>query len=106
MRPVAGEADLPLIADLLRALPESARHRVDLPRRLASPAGETGRDAILWLGDDGALVGLAAWQLWWAVLDWFARPGPSQAEVEAAIFAWAPTRFRELDAARGRPLPD
>jgi mycothiol synthase len=104
-RAFAGAADVPLIAELARVVPGASRHLIDWPWRLSSSAGETGRDVMLWFDDGGRIVGFAAWQVWWAVLDFFARPGPWQGAVEEAIFAWAPTRFRELDAERGRPLP-
>lgn len=105
MRPYVGEADHPSLADLIRAAPPTSRHLVDFPWRLSSPATLSGRDVHLWLTTDGLLVGFAGWQVWWAVLDFYVRPGPHRREVEAAIFGWAPERFRELDAERGHPLP-
>ncbi len=51
------------------------------------------------------MVGFAAWQIYWAVLDYFVRPGMHQQDVETGIFSWAMQLFRELDAERGRPLP-
>jgi GNAT superfamily N-acetyltransferase len=104
-RPFAGEADLPLIDDLAQAASPKTRHLVDLPWRVSSPAVETGQDMRLWTTVDGTAVGFSAWQQWWAVLDVIVRPGPFQHDVEADIFAWVPTRFRELDAQRGHPLP-
>jgi ribosomal protein S18 acetylase RimI-like enzyme len=104
-RAFAGAGDLALVAELVGVAPVASRHLVDLPWRLAAPAGETGRDVMLWFDEAGQIVGFAAWQVWWAALDFFARPGPRRAEVEETIFAWAPARFRELDAERGRPLP-
>ncbi len=105
MRPYAGDADLPLIADLIRAAPPTSRHLVDFPWRLSSPALQSASDVHLWATPDGTLVGFAAWQIWWATLDVYVRPGPYRGEVEAAIFAWAAGRFRALDAERGHPLP-
>lgn len=104
-RPFAGDADLPAVDNLVQAASSRTRHLVDLPWRLSSPAVETGRDMRLWFTAAGVPVGFAAWQQWWAVLDVIVRPGHLQHEVEADIFAWAPTRFRELDAQRGNPLP-
>jgi ribosomal protein S18 acetylase RimI-like enzyme len=60
---------------------------------------------MLWFDEGGQIVGFAAWQVWWAALDFFVRPGPRREEVAEAIFAWALARFRELDAERGLPLP-
>jgi len=105
VRPYLGDADLPLIADLIRAAPPTSRHLVDFPWRLSSPALQSPSDVRLWATPDDALVGFAAWQVWWATLDIYVRPGPYRQEVEEAIFAWAPERFRALDAARGHPLP-
>lgn len=104
MRAVAGAADLDAISDLIQACPPQARHRLDYPWRLSSPAFETGRDIQLWYAD-GRAVGFAAWYRWWATLDFYVRPGAWQRTVEEAVFAWAPGRFRELDEERGQPLP-
>jgi GNAT superfamily N-acetyltransferase len=103
-RPYLGDADLEPIAELIAAVPYPGRHRLDFPWRLSAhePASP---NVHLWIGDDGRLVGFAAWQVWWATLDFCIRPGPAAQEVEAAIFGWASGRFQELDAARGRPLP-
>src|SRR5258708_35286414 len=105
MRPCRGEADFPLIADLIRSVPASSRHVVDLPWRISSPSLQSGRDAYVWEDDHGMLLGFAAWQIWWASLDFFVRPGLQQQFVETEIFDWATTRFQELDTERGRPLP-
>ena len=104
-RTCTGEAALSLIADLIRAASPLSRHLVDFPWRLSSPALQSEQDCRLWMDADGSAAGFAAWQAPWAVLDFYIRPGARQQEVEAAIFAWAAQRFRELDAERGRPLP-
>ncbi|HEU5327752.1 MAG TPA: GNAT family N-acetyltransferase [Thermomicrobiales bacterium] len=104
MWPFNVDTDLAGVADLIRAAPPNSRHLVDFPWRLSSPASQTQQDMVLWLGGQG-VVGFAAWQIWWAALDFYVRPGPEQAAVEAAMFQWAPTRFRELDTERGHPLP-
>ena len=105
VRPYADDADLLLIADLVRAAPPTSRHLVDFPWRLSSRALESAPDVGLWVTPDGELVGFAAWQVWWAALDVYIRAGPYRQEIEEAIFAWAPERFRALDAERGHPLP-
>jgi hypothetical protein len=74
-RPYAGDADLPLIAGLIRVSPPASRHHVDFLWRLSSPAIESPDDVRLWAAPDGALHGFAAWQLPWAVLDFYVRPG-------------------------------
>src|SRR5579883_889760 len=104
-RPFMGEPDWPLIASALDALPANARHVIDLPYRLSSPPMQTGENARLWLDDAGQIAGFAAWQRYWAVLDFFTLPSPQRGEIENAIFTWALPRFRAMDAARGRPLP-
>lgn len=105
MRPWRDETDLPLIVDLLRSVPPASRHLIDIPWRLSSPALQDERNARVWLDADGNMVGFAAWQIYWAVLDYFVRPGIHQQAVETALFNWAMRRFRELDAERGYPLP-
>jgi mycothiol synthase len=92
------------IAALIRTLPSTSRHVVDFSWRLSSPLLDSEANGRVWLDDD-VLVGFAAWQVWWAALDIYVRPGPSQQEVEAAVFDWAGRRFHELDLARGKPLP-
>lgn len=109
MRPFAGAADLPALAALLGAMPRSTRHVVDYPWRMSAPnhyASATGSDdARCWVDDAGRFVGFAAWQRYWAALDFAILPGSAAAVVEEALFAWAAQRFRALDAARGHPLP-
>lgn len=104
-RPFRGVADMPRILVLVRAMPISCRHIVDLPWRLSSPAIHEGRDAVYWEDTMGRVVGFAAWQYYWATLDFFILPGPEARAAEDAVFAWADGRFRERDAERGHPLP-
>ncbi|MGH2502340.1 MAG: GNAT family N-acetyltransferase [Ktedonobacterales bacterium] len=106
--PYRSEADLPRLLDLINAMPLACRHVIDLPWRLSSPAIHAGGDAAFWQDESGRIVGLAAWQYYWATLDFFIRPelsGSDRQAVEDALFAWAEQRFRERDAERGRPLP-
>ncbi|HUY76534.1 MAG TPA: GNAT family N-acetyltransferase [Ktedonobacterales bacterium] len=103
-----GVADMSLILDLVRSQPDSCRHVIDLPWRLSSPAINEGRDAAYWQDAAGRVVGFAAWQYYWAALDFFIQPDLPSDEaqgVEADLFAWADGRFRERDEERGRPLP-
>jgi mycothiol synthase len=100
-----GEADLPRLLDLIRSMPLTCRHVIDLPWRLSSPAIQEGRDAAFWEDGSGQVVGFAAWQQYWAALDFFIAPGPDQQAVESALFAWADERFRERDAERRQALP-
>lgn len=104
-RPYTGATDDVRIVELVRVQPPATRHCIDLPWRLSSPAADTGRDVMLWEADDGTLLGYAAWQRYWAALDFFLHPAADQAAVADAIFTWADARFRELDRERGRPLP-
>lgn len=103
--PFRGEADMPRILDLIHSMPLSCRHVIDFPWRLSSPAINEGRDAAFWEDAEGRVVGFAAWQYYWAVLDFFILPGPQAWSVEADLFTWANGRFQERDEERGRPLP-
>ena len=105
IRPYRGEVDLPLLTPFIQQMPTMSRHCIDLPYRLSSPTMQTGKDARIWHDATGTVVGFAAWQFYWAVLDYFALPGTYQHEVEKEIFAWAMARLRELDQERGKPLP-
>jgi mycothiol synthase len=105
IRPWRDETDLPLIGDLLRSVSPVSRHLIDIPWRLSSPALQDERNAQVWIDADGVMVGFAAWQIYWAALDYFVRPGILQHAVEDSIFSWATGRFRKLDMERGRPLP-
>ena len=105
-RAYRGEADILLVADLIRSMPLTCRHIIDFPWRWSSPSMQAGgRNACIWEDADGSVVGFAAWQIYWASLDFFVRPGPYQQATETAIFAWASERFQELDQERGKPLP-
>src|SRR5579884_1642263 len=95
--PFRSEADMPRILDLVRSMPFSCRHVIDLPWRLSSPAINEGHDATFWEDSDGQVIGLAAWQYYWAALDFFILPGPQMHAVEADLFTWADRRFRERD---------
>lgn len=105
MRPYRDATDLTAIATLIQTQPLQCRHVIDFPWRLSSPALYTGRDAQLWEDENGTLLGFAAWQLWWATLDYFIHPSAQFQEVENAIFTWSAHRFRQLDQERGGPLP-
>ncbi|HEX5441242.1 MAG TPA: N-acetyltransferase, partial [Ktedonobacterales bacterium] len=100
-----GVADMPRILDLVRAMPLSCRHVIDLPWRLSSPAIHDGGDAVYWENSAGQVVGFAAWQYYWATLDFFILPSAEAQAVETALFAWADARFCERDEERGQPLP-
>lgn len=103
-----GEADMARIATLVDSMPLACPHVVDLPWRLSSPAINEGHDAAFWADADGRVVAFAAWQQYWAALDFFILPGLPDAEqqaIEGDLFAWADERFRERDEERGRPLP-
>lgn len=105
VRPFIGERDFAAIIELARAVPTSNPHIVDLPWRISSPVTTSERDAYVWEDESGALRGFAAWQYWWAVLDYFIRPGSHKLEIEEQIYSVMEQRFRELDQERGKPLP-
>jgi mycothiol synthase len=99
-----GEIDIPRVFDLIRSMPLSCRHIVDFTWRLSSPTINEGRDAAFWEDENGKVVGLAAWQYYWAALDFYILPGPERQSVETDLFTWADECFRELDEERGKPL--
>lgn len=103
--PFRSETDVPRILDLVGSMPLSCRHVIDLPWRISSPTINEGRDAVLWEDAGGRVVGFAAWQYYWAALDFFILPGPEAQSIETELFRWADERFRERDKERGRPLP-
>lgn len=105
LHPFRGVADTPRILDLISAKPLSCRHVIDFPWRLSSPAIHEGRDAAYWTDAKGQVVGFAAWQYYWATLDFYILPGPKSRAVEDALFSWADGRFHERDQERGYPLP-
>ncbi|GCE31835.1 N-acetyltransferase [Dictyobacter alpinus] len=102
--PFRGEADLPRIQDLIGSMPFSCRHVIDLPWRISSPMINEAPNAVFWTDEDKNVVGFAAWQYYWGVLDLFVLPGPTFTAVTTDLFAWADKRFLELDAERGWPL--
>jgi mycothiol synthase len=99
------EVDIARIASLIKTMPLATRHVIDFPWRLSSPTIYEGPDTVFWEDAAGQVVGFAAWQSYWAVLDFFILPGQHQKSVEEELFAWADERFRELDEERGKPLP-
>src|SRR5579872_744353 len=105
IRPWRDKTDLPLMVDLLRGVSPASRHLIDIPWRLSSPALQDERNTRVWIDTDGKMLGFAAWQIYWAALDYFVLPGRHQQTIETGIFSWAMERFRELDAERGRPMP-
>jgi mycothiol synthase len=102
--PFRGEGDMPEVFDLVSAFPLICRHTLDLPWRLSAPVINEGRDGSFWVDTNGKVVGFAAWQYYWAALDFFILPGSTEQEVEAEIFTWAEERMRERDVERGYPL--
>lgn len=106
MRPYHGDpADQLRIAGIVAAQPANCRHLADFPWRLSCPETTNGLNAAIWQAADGTAVAFAAWQMPWAALDIFIRPGPDQRKSEDAVFAWAQGRFRALDDERGSALP-
>ncbi len=100
-----GETDLPRISAIIENMPLSCVHVIDLPWRLSSPAINESHDAVLWEDEHGQVLAFAAWQYYWATLDFFIMPGPEAQSIEVDLFAWADERFGERDRERGYPLP-
>lgn len=105
IRPYGDESDWPAIARLLSSLPGNVPHLIDAPWRLASPAALDPANGRVVLAGSGQIVGLAIWQPYWAVLDMFVQPGNEAEDTYRLLLDWAPERYRQLDAERGRPLP-
>ena len=103
-RPPEFDRDLTVISELIAVSSPKTRHRIDYRWRLCNPLVWAGQNALLWFEGD-LCIAFAAWQQPWATLDFFVRLGPWREDAERAIFAWASTRFHELDQERGRPLP-
>lgn len=101
--PLCGEAELPRVFELVRAMPFTCRHVLDLPWRLSALTIDNGRDAAYWENATGQVVGLAVWTQPWASLDIFILPGSEQEEVATDLFSWADERFRKLDKEHGAP---
>jgi ribosomal protein S18 acetylase RimI-like enzyme len=99
------ERDAAAVADLLGSLPAGSRHRLDAGWRLAAPGFADPAENRLFIGADEALLGMAAWQQSWAVLDLWLRPGGTEVAVADMALGWARERFAQLDVARGYQLP-
>lgn len=105
MRLYRGEVDRAKLIPLLRSQPLRRLHLVDFPWKVSTPKIEAGQDASFWQREDGTVVGFAAWQHYWALLDYYLLPSSEQQQVEREIFNWAEQHFRQLDHERGYPLP-
>lgn len=105
IRPYSGESDLNEVVRLLSTLPSDTQHLIDAPWRLASPAANDPANGRVVLDEAGEIIGLAIWQPDWAALDLYVQPGPDADGAHDLLLAWAPERYHELDAERGRPLP-
>ena len=105
MRPFAGETDFVALTKLVKTVPDCTPHIVDLPWRVSSPVTMSGRDAYVWLEENGSFLGFAAWQFWWASLDYYVRPSQHKQEIEHQLFHIIEQRFRELDQQRDSRPP-
>lgn len=103
--PYRGEEDMLKVFGLVKSHPLISYHTLDLPWRLSAPLINEGDDGSFWTDANGRVVGFAAWQYYWAALDFFLLPGQEAQSVEIDLFTWAEERFRERDAERGRALP-
>lgn len=93
-------ADRDAIRELVRAHPERARHVLDLPYRLASPAAQDPVNRQIW-HDEGQVVAFALAAFPFGTLDYLA-PDDEGADSERAILDWGIARWREV-AAQGAP---
>ncbi len=86
---------MPRILDLVHSMPLACRHVIDLPWRLSALDLDADCDAAFWEDSTGKMVGFAACQYVWAVLDFFVLPVPEAPMVAADLFPWATARFQE-----------
>ncbi len=114
-RHFAGEADLPLIVDLLNACEATDRleeHTTidELRMEFAMPGVDPARDVRLWADDSGALLGFG--QMWFHIKAedpdgflWYkAHPEARGGELEAQIVAWGERRTHQAAEERGMRL--
>lgn len=99
------DRDMKRVIGLIDRMPLSTPHVVDFLWRLTSPTIHAGDNAVVWEDEKGEVVAFAAWQYYWAALDFFVLPGQQYKVIEEDLFAWADERFRVLDEERGGPLP-
>jgi mycothiol synthase len=111
-RPYAGEADLPLIAELINSCEmidrlDDATSADELRLEFSTPGFDAARDLRLWQADDGQLIGFG--QLWFhdqaADPDSFVwykiHPSARGGDLDMQILAWAAGRTREVARERG-----
>jgi len=114
-RPYAGDADLPLIAELINSCEavdqlDDATSADELRLEFATPGVETARDLRLWQAGDGQLLGFG--QPWFhdqaADPDSFVwykiHPAARGGELDTQILEWAAERTREVAERRGVQL--
>ena len=107
MRPYAGEADLPAIAELLNAC--EAVDRVDigtsvdeLRQEFAHPHLDAAHNICLWQKNDGTLIGFGALSIVQpsethsGFLNFHVHPIARNSDIEAQIFAWAEQQLRAI----------
>jgi mycothiol synthase len=113
-RPYTGEADLPLIADLINACEavdqtEDGTSVEELRSEFSYPNVDQQRDLRLWEAADGALIGFG--QVWVPATGdeadgflWFkAHPEHRDGTLESEILSWGEQRVREIGQERQIP---
>ena len=103
MRAYRRHDDLAAVAAVARSRGPEGPHSVDVGWRLANPSWQSARDGRVVTDGSGAVIGFAAWQQPWAVLDLWARPGRGDQAYEQ-LLSWAAGRFAGMNLERGYPL--
>ena len=103
MRAYRRHGDLAAVAAVAGSCIADGPHSADVGWRLANPSWQSARDCRVVTDGGGAVIGFAAWQQPWAVLDLWARPGRGDQAYEE-LLSWAAGRFAGMDRERGYPL--
>jgi mycothiol synthase len=103
-RPIAGPTDRPLLAALLRAIPNNREYPgvEDLGDLLEDTAIDRVRDTRLWLAPDGSALAMAWLRPEYNTL--FFHLHPSAGPVADELLRWGAGRAAEAGGERGEPL--
>lgn len=103
-RPCDPRSDVPRILELVWAAPESQRHTVDLPYRLASWALDAWDNTRVWEDAGGRLLGFAIVQGPWSTVDYGLSAAGSAAGLEREILRWGAERGQTIADRRRKPF--
>lgn len=92
------------ILALVGSAPETMRHVIDLPYRLAAPSAQVPENTCMWAQPDGTVVGFAIIQRQFWSIDY--GIDPAHPDVFAEILAWADARMRSIATEERADYPD